>query len=98
MPRRYETVYIFDSVLEEPAIAEKHETARQAVPGVRIRRTRAGLQGRPYPEPIPHRAREDPAEPVVGDVRAASASARDGDQARSPARPPPLHQGLRRLT
>src|SRR5256886_5091983 len=25
MPRRYETVYIFDSVLEEPAIAEKLE-------------------------------------------------------------------------
>src|SRR5207302_1863308 len=55
----------------------KHETARQDVPRVRIRRARAGLQRRSHPEPVPHRARQDPAEPVVGDVRAASASARD---------------------
>src|SRR5207244_12474307 len=75
-----------------------HETARQDVPRVRIRGARAGLQRRPDPEPVPDRARQDPAEPVVGDVRAASAPARDGYQAGAPARPVAVPQGLRRLT
>src|SRR3989441_10148093 len=76
----------------------KRETARQDVPRVRIRGTGARLQGRSHARPLPHRARQDSPQPVVGDVRAPSAPARDRDQAGAPARAAALHQGLRRLS
>src|SRR2546430_15795755 len=76
----------------------KHETTREDVPRVRVRGTGARLQGRSYARPVSHRARQDSPEPVVGDVRATSASARHRDQAGAPARAAPLHQGVRRLS
>src|SRR6266404_2870835 len=76
----------------------KRETARHDVPRVRIRGTGARLQGRSHARPLPHRARQDSPEPVVGDVRASSAPARHRDQARAPARAAALHQGVRRLS
>src|SRR5437879_13670724 len=76
----------------------KHETARQDLPGVRVRGARARLQGRSHPGPLSYRARQDPAEPPVGDVRAAPASARDRVQASAPACPVAVHQRVRRLT
>src|SRR5205807_3301392 len=75
-----------------------HETARQDVSRVRIRRARARLQGRPHARAVPDGARQDSAEPVVGHVRAAPATARDRDQAGAPAGAAALHQGIRRLT
>src|SRR5256886_6606394 len=60
-------------------------------------RARARLQGRAHARALPDRARQDPAEPLVGDVRAAPAPARDRDQARAAARAAALHQGIRRL-
>src|SRR5256886_11639994 len=60
-------------------------------------RARARLQGRAHARALPDRARKDPAEPLVGDVRAAPAPARDRDQARAAARAAALHQGIRRL-
>src|SRR5256886_12748484 len=75
----------------------KHETTREDVAGVRVGGTGARLQARSYARPVSHRARQDSAEPVVGDVRATSASARHRDQAGAPARPAALHQGVRRL-
>src|SRR5437899_6699356 len=71
----------------------KRETSRQDLPRVRIRRACARLQGRPDLEPLPHRARQDSAQPVVGNVCAAPAAARDGDQARAAARLDSVHQG-----
>src|SRR6266851_2762742 len=76
----------------------KRETARQDVPRVRIRGTGARLQGRSHARPLPHRARQDSPEPVVGDVRASSTPARHRDQAGAPARAAALHQGVRRLS
>src|SRR2546426_12518213 len=76
----------------------KHETAREDLPRVRIRGAGARLQGRSHARPLSHRARQDSPEPVVGDVRATSASARHRDQAGAPARPAALHQGVRRLS
>src|SRR6266446_5785481 len=76
----------------------KRETARQDVPRVRIRGTGARLQGRSHARPLPHRARQDSPQPVVGNVRAPSAPARDRDQAGAPARAAALHQGVRRLS
>src|SRR2546430_8580271 len=61
-------------------------------------RARARLQGRAQARALPDRARQDPAEPLVGDVRAAPAPARDRDQAGAAARVAALHQGIRRLT
>src|SRR5881396_940890 len=71
----------------------KRETSRQDLPRVRIRRACARLQGRPDLEPLPHRARQDSAQPFVGYVCAAPAAARDGDQARAAARLDSVHQG-----
>src|SRR2546430_17607731 len=59
-------------------------------------RARARLQGRAHARALPDRARQDPAEPLVGDVRAAPAPARDRDQAGAAARVAALHQGIRR--
>src|SRR5438445_708251 len=75
-----------------------HETARQDLSRVRVRRAGARLQGRPHARPVPDRARQDSPEPVVGNVRAAPATARDRDQAGAPAGAAALHQGIRRLT
>src|SRR6266705_2583680 len=75
----------------------KRETSRQDLPRVRIRRACARLQGRPDLEPLPHRARQDSAQPVVGNVCAAPAAARDGDQARAAARLDSVHQGSHRI-
>src|SRR5205807_10619809 len=75
-----------------------HETARQDLSRVRVRRARARLQGRPHARAVPDGARQDSAEPVVGHVRAAPATARDRDQAGAPAGAAALHQGIRRLT
>src|SRR5256885_6369587 len=77
---------------------KKHETARQNVSGVRIRRAGARLQRRPYAGAVPDGARQDSAEPAVGHVRAAPATARDRDQAGTPAGAAAVHQGIRRLT
>src|SRR2546421_9709031 len=77
---------------------KKHETARQNVSRVRIRRAGARLQRRPYAGAVPDGARQDSAEPAVGHVRAAPATARDRDQAGAPAGAAALHQGIRRLT
>src|SRR2546421_2376923 len=77
---------------------KKHETARQNVSRVRIRRAGARLQRRPYAGALPEGARQDSAEPAVGHVRAAPATARDRDQAGAPAGAAALHQGIRRLT
>src|SRR5256884_4215341 len=76
----------------------KRETAGQDVPRVRVRGPGARLQGRSHARPFSHRARQDSPEPVVGDVRATSASARHGDQAGAPACAAALHQGVRRLS
>src|SRR5438093_716615 len=76
----------------------KRETAREDVPRVRVRGAGARLQRRSHARPVSHRARQDSPQPVVGDVRATSAAARHRDQAGSPARPAPLHQGVRRLS
>src|SRR3989442_1546907 len=76
----------------------KHEAAREDVPGVRVRGAGARLQGRSHARPVPHRARQDSPEPVVGDVCATSAPARHRHQAGSPARAAALHQGVRRLS
>src|SRR2546428_5317644 len=65
---------------------------------MRVGRARARLQGRAHARALPDRARQDPAEPLVGDVRAAPAPARDRDQAGAAARVAALHQGIRRLT
>src|SRR5437773_12382311 len=65
---------------------------------MRVGRARARLQGRAHALALPDRARQDPAEPLVGDVRAAPAPARDRDQAGAAARVAALHQGIRRLT
>src|SRR6266516_3345683 len=75
----------------------KRETSRQDLPRVRIRRACARLQGRPDLEPLPHRARQDSAQSVVGNVFAAPAAARDGDQARAAARLDSVHQGSHRI-
>src|SRR2546427_1012573 len=75
----------------------KRETSRQDLSRVRIRRARAGLQGRPDVEPLSHRTWQDSAEPVVGDVRASSAAARDGDQTRTAAGADSIHQGSHRI-
>src|SRR2546427_7952300 len=64
---------------------------------MRVGCARARLQGRAHARALPNRARQDPAEPLVGDVRAAPAPARDRDQARAAARAAALHQGIRRL-
>src|SRR5256712_7651431 len=64
---------------------------------MRVGRACARLQGRTHAGALPDRARQDPAEPLVGDVRAAPAPARDRDQARAAARAAALHQGIRRL-
>src|SRR2546426_8368272 len=64
---------------------------------MRVGCARARLQGRAHARALPDRARQDPAEPLVGDVRAAPAPARDRDQARAAARAAALHQGIRRL-
>src|SRR2546430_7266862 len=64
---------------------------------MRVGRACARLQGRTHAGALPDRARKDPAEPLVGDVRAAPAPARDRDQARAAARAAALHQGIRRL-
>src|SRR2546427_10090067 len=64
---------------------------------MRVGRARARLQGRAHARALPDRARQDPAEPLVGDVRAAPAPARDRDQAGAAARVAALHQGIRRL-
>src|SRR3989440_8773064 len=77
---------------------KKHETARQDVSRVRIRRAGARLQRRPHARAVSDGARQDPAEPAVGHVRAAPATARDRDQAGTPAGAAALHQGIRRLT
>src|SRR5213080_2838547 len=77
---------------------KKHETARQDVSRVRIRRAGARLQRRPHAGAVPDGARQDSAEPAVGHVRAAPATARDRDQAGAPAGAAALHQGIRRLT
>src|SRR2546426_7075414 len=55
------------------------------------------FRSRAHAGALPDRARQDPAEPLVGDVRAAPAPARDRDQARAAARAAALHQGIRRL-
>src|SRR2546428_117518 len=65
---------------------------------MRVGRARARLQGRGHAGALPDGARQDPAEPRVGDVRAAPAPARDRDQAGAAARVAALHQGIRRLT
>src|SRR2546428_9838686 len=65
---------------------------------MRVGRARARLQGRAHARALPDRARQDPAEPLVGDVRAAPAPARDRDQAGAAARVAALHQGIRRVT
>src|SRR3989454_3395808 len=65
---------------------------------MRVGRARARLQGRANARALPDGARQDPAEPLVGDVRAAPAPARDRDQAGAAARVAALHQGIRRLT
>src|SRR2546422_4553664 len=65
---------------------------------MRVGCARARLQGRAHARALPDRARQDPAEPLVGDVRAAPAPARDRDQAGAAARAAALHQGIRRLT
>src|SRR3989454_11381568 len=65
---------------------------------MRVGRARARLQGRAHARALPDRARQDPAEPLVGDVRAAPAPARDRDQAGAAARAAALHQGIRRVT
>src|SRR5690242_2896568 len=75
----------------------KHETAREDMSGVRVRGACAGLQGRSHAGPVSHRARQDLAEPAIGDVRAAPAPARDRHQAGAPVGPATLHQGVRRL-
>src|SRR2546430_8139078 len=76
----------------------KHETARQDVPGLRVRCASARLQGRPYPRPLPDRTRQDSPQPIVRNVCATPASACHRDQACAPARPAALHQGIRRLS
>src|SRR5437899_4217763 len=76
----------------------KHETARQDVPGLRVRCASARLQGRPYPRPLPDRTRQDSPQPIVRNVCATPASACHRDQARAPARPAALHQRVRRLS
>src|SRR2546422_8837109 len=76
----------------------KHEAAREDVPRVRVRGAGARLQGRSHARPVPHRARQDSPQPVVGDVCATSAPARHRHQAGSPARAAALHQGVRRLS
>src|SRR2546425_7336307 len=65
---------------------------------MRVGRARARLQGRAHARALPDRARQDPAEPLVGDVRAAPAPARDRDQAGAAARVAALHQGIRRFS
>src|SRR2546425_12821635 len=65
---------------------------------MRVGCARARLQGRAHARALPDRARQDPSEPLVGDVRAAPAPARDRDQAGAAARAAALHQGIRRLT
>src|SRR2546425_10854898 len=65
---------------------------------MRVGRARARLQGRAHARALPDRARQDPAGPLVGEVRAAPAPARDRDQAGAAARVAALHQGIRRLT
>src|SRR2546429_8742073 len=77
---------------------KKHETARQDVSRVRIRRAGARQQRRPNAGAVHDGARQDSAEPAVGHVRAAPATARDRDQAGAPAGAAALHQGIRRLT
>src|SRR5437764_15288472 len=77
---------------------KKHETARQDVSRVRIRRAGARLQRRPHAGAVPDGARQDSPEPAVGHVRAAPATARDRDQAGAPTGAAALHQGIRRLT
>src|SRR4029077_6757403 len=57
-----------------------------------------GLQGRAPPPPPPPRARQDPAEPALGNLRPAPAPAQHRDQAGQAAGAPALHQGLRRLS
>src|SRR5438093_11741583 len=76
----------------------KHEAAREDVPRVRVRGAGARLQGRPHARPVSHRARQDSPDPVVGDVCATSAPARNRDQAGSPARAAALHQVVRRMS
>src|SRR5205823_1569519 len=75
-----------------------HEAAREDVSCVRVRGAGARLQGRPHARPLPDRARQDPPEPAVGHVRAASTPARHRDQAGAPAGAAAVHQGIRRLT
>src|SRR5881397_998109 len=75
----------------------KCETSRQDLSRVRIRRARARLQGRPDVEPLSHRTWQDSAEPIVGDVRASSATARDRDQTGAAAGADSLHQGSHRI-
>src|SRR4029077_21294705 len=57
-----------------------------------------GLQGRAPPPPPPPRARKDPPEPALGNLRPAPAPAQHRDQAGQAAGAPALHQGLRRLS
>src|SRR4030088_3584428 len=75
----------------------KHETSGQDLSRVRIRRAGARLQGRPDVEPLSHGTWQDFAEPVVGNVRATSAAARDRDQARAAAGADSLYQGSHRI-
>src|SRR5437773_3753970 len=75
----------------------KSQPSRQDLPRVRIRRACSRLQRRADLEPIPHRARQDSAQSVVGNVFAAPAAARDGDQARAAARLDSVHQGSHRI-
>src|SRR5690242_15063561 len=76
----------------------KREAPCQDVPGLRVRCASARLQGRPYTRPLPDRTRQDSPQPIVRNVCATPASACDRDQARAPARPAALHQGVRRLS
>src|SRR5438309_11090577 len=73
------------------------ETPIENLSRVRVRRARAGLQGRSDSLSVPDGAREDPAEPAIGDVRAPPAATGDGDQAGPPAGVDPLHQRTHRL-